>query len=193
MFYHSALKNKSITYTGIKETERAEHENGIMLKHDFVCNGLAPEFSNCDVIYSEPPYAPSGLKVFNQRAGVDRSSYSDLLEAISKIVLAWEKPLYLIMSETNLKKIPRPQHASKTFLNGDEVSIGVWNDDDPILLETTDLICKTLGLRYSCMGDFTCGYGFPIKNFLKGGGSKFVASDYDGKCITVIASQLKKL
>ncbi|MAL83101.1 MAG: hypothetical protein CMF11_01940 [Idiomarina sp.] len=193
MFYHSALKNKAITYTDIKETNRIEHHNGIMLKHDVVSDGLAPEFDECDFLYSEPPYAPSGLKVFNERAGVNDRTFKDLLEAISRIVASWTKPIYLIMSETNLKKLPNPDVIAQTSLNGDLVSLGVWNESNPILQSSTQLICSALGQRYSCMGDFTCGYGYPIKSFIKGGGKRFVASDYDGKCITVISSQMRKL
>ena len=193
MFYHSALKNKAITYTGIKETTRIEHHNGIMMKHDFVSNGLAPEFDECDFLYSEPPYAPSGLKVFNERAGVNDRTFKDLLESISRIVTAWTKPIYLIMSETNLKKLPNPDVIAQTTLNGDSVFLGVWNESNPILDSTTQSICFALGSKYSCMGDFTCGYGYPIKSFINGGGKRFVASDYDGKCITVIFSQMRKL
>ena len=193
MFYHTALKNRSVTYKGIKETARVEHHNGIMLKHDFVSDGLAVDFNECDILYSEPPYAPSGLKVFNERAGMEDIKFNDLIEAVSKILLEWTKPIYLIMSATNLAKLPSPDVIIETTLNGDVVSMGVWNDENPTLLSSTELICQRLGSRYKCLGDFTCGYGYPVKNFMIGGGQRFVASDYDGKCITVISGQMNKL
>ena len=193
MIYHTALKNRSAYYGDIKETVRVDHPRGIMLKHDFVSNGLAPEFNECDVLYAEPPYAHSGLKIFDARAGVNDRTYSDLIKAISKILLEWTKPVYLIMSKTNLAKLPNPDVIVETTLNGDVVSMGVWNDKNPILLPSTELICQGLGSRYKYLGDFTCGYGTPVKNFIQGGGQRFVASDYDGKCVTVISGQMNKL
>lgn len=193
MIYHTALKNRSASFLGIKETFRSDHPKGVMLKHDFVSNGLAPEFKECDVLYAEPPYAHSGLKIFDSRAGVNDRTYSDLIEAMSRILLEWTDPVYLIMSKANLAKLPTPDLIAETRLNGDVVSMGVWNDKNPTLLPSTELICKELGSRYKCLGDFTCGYGTPIKNFIIGGGDRFVASDYDGKCITIVSAQMKKI
>lgn len=193
MIYHTALKNRSANFLGIKETVRSEHSKGVMLKHDFVSNGLAPEFNECDVLYAEPPYSHSGLKIFDSRAGVNDRTYSNLLEAISRILLEWTKPAYLIMSKTSIAKLPPPDFIAETRLNGDVVSMGVWNDKTPTLLQSTELISKELGSRYRCLGDFACGYGTPVKNFIIGGGDRFVASDYDGKCITIVSAQMKKI
>ena len=126
MFYHTALKNKSVTYRGIKETVRFEQQNGIMLKH-------------------------------------------------------------------NLVKLPSADVIVETTLNGNAVSMGVWNENCPIVLPSAELVCQELGSRYKCMGDFACGYGNSVKNFLIGGGQRFVASDYDGKCVTIISRQINKL
>tara|TARA_R110000787_G_scaffold129023_4_gene240820 strand:- start:616 stop:1197 length:582 start_codon:yes stop_codon:yes gene_type:complete len=193
VFYHTALKNKSVTYRGIKETVRFEQQNGIMLKHNFVSDGLAVEFNECDVLYAEPPYSPSGLKVFNERAEIDNINFKNLIAALSKILNEWTKPVYLIMSKTDLVKLPSADVIVETTLNGNAVSMGVWNENCPIVLPSAELVCQELGSRYKCMGDFACGYGNSVKNFLIGGGQRFVASDYDGKCVTIISRQINKL
>jgi len=191
VIYHTALKNRSANYGGIKETVRSDHPRGVMLKHDFISNGLAPEFDECNVLYAEPPYAHSGLKIFDARAGVNNRSYSDLIKAMGSIIECGSIPVYLVLSRATLNKLPKPDVIYETRLNGDLVCLGVWNDKNPTLLSSVELICKTLGSRYKCLGDFACGYGASVKNFIQGGGYRFVASDYDGKCITVMSAQLK--
>ena len=189
--YHTALAKGSITYDGVPETLRSEHELGVMLKNDIIANGLPEEFSVCDVLYAEPPW-PHGFHVFNKRAGVQGTNYADLAKSIQDIIESEAKPTFILLGKQMLSKLPEPTQIFDTILNGNDAMIAVWNASYDGPTENTAVICKHLGTQYHTMGDFTCGYGACIRNFLSGGGSRFVASDYDGKCITVMTAQMKK-
>lgn len=190
--YHSALKKGSITYGNVNETLRADHPKGVMIKNDIIADGLPLEFEECDVLYAEPPW-PHGFKVFNERAGVTGISYSDLADAIAKIILQSKIPVYLLMWKPLLNKLPAPQELHETVLHGGDALVGIWNDSYLGSCESANVICQTLGTKYKCFGDFTCGYGACVADFMDGGGKRFVASDYDGKCITVMSARMKKI
>ena len=190
--YHSALKKGSITYRNVNETLRANHPKGVMIKNDVMSQGLPIEFSNCDILYAEPPWS-HGFHVFNKRVGVSGITYADFCEAIKKIILRWDKPIYLLLSQAMLKILPKPRELHDTILNEGDALLGVWNDSYSGSLVSTEYVCQELGRKYKTMGDFTCGYGDCVINFLSGGGRGFVASDYDGKCITVMAARMKKI
>jgi len=190
--YHTALKKGFVTYSNVKETESAVHPKGVMLKNDIISNGLPEEFDRCDVLCAEPPW-PKGFKIFNDRAGVAHESYSDLVVAFIKIIENNPKPIYLIIGESMLKRLPMPREVHKTTQNGGDALVAVWHGNYDGSCKSVNVICESLGSRYKCLGDFTCGYGTCIVNFLSGGGSSFVASDYDGKCITVMSTRMKKI
>ena len=189
--YHTALSKGSITYDGVIETNRSEHKLGIILKNDIIEDGLPAEFDSCDVLYAEPPW-PHGFHVFNKRAGVSGINYGDLAKSIEKIIAEKKKPTFILLGKQMLKKLPKPDNIYDTILNGNEAMIAVWGASYDGPKNNTAEICKHLGGQYKLMGDFTCGYGACIRNFLSGGGSGFVASDYDGKCVTVMAAEMKK-
>lgn len=188
--YHTALSSGSITYDDIPETISTKHRLGIMLKNDIIADGLPSEFDLCDVLYAEPPW-PHGFHVFNKRAGVSGPSYDDLAKAIENIILTKKKPTFILLGKTLLRKLPEAEVVLETILNGNSVIMAVWNASYSGPTTNTAEICKYLGSQYAIMGDFTCGYGSCIRNFLLGGGSRFVASDYDGKCITVMSAQME--
>ena len=190
--YHTALSTGSITYKNVPETTKAMHSKGTMLQNDIIKQGLPEAFDECDVFYSEPPWT-KGFKVFNERANVTDSSYQDLISALQKIILQTSRPVYLTSSKSMIKGLPEPNQLFETKLNGGDALLGVWNDEYFDDKTNTNVICQNLGKRYFCMGDFTCGYGDCILNFLKGGGQRFVASDFDGKCITVMSTRFKKV
>ena len=189
--YHTALSKGSITYNDVPETERATHQRGIMLKNDIIANGLPKEFDACDVLYAEPPW-PHGFHVFNERAGVSGINYGDLAKSIENIILIKNKPTFILLGKQMLKRLPSPKSVHNTVLNGNDAMIAVWNASYSGPTDSTASVCEYLGAQYKVMGDFTCGYGACIRNFLQGGGSQFVASDYDGKCITVMAAKMKQ-
>lgn len=190
--YHSALAKGTITYSNVAETKKAVHPKGIMMQNDIIADGLPEQFDECDVLYAEPPWR-HGFKIFNKRAGVDHASYNDLADAISKIITGTEKPVYILLGQQMLNKLPRPNQLFETILNGNGAMVAIWRDTYTGLTDNTEVICQNLGSRYKCLGDFTCGYGACVQNFLEGGGKRFVASDYDGKCITVMSAQMKKV
>jgi len=195
--YHTALSKGAITYEGVNETQRANHSRGVMIKNDIISDGLPLEFSDCDVIYAEPPW-PHGFAIFNKRAGVDHKNYNDLADAIKKAIIFCSStnsptPFYLLLGKTMLSKLPEPNELHETILNGNAALVAVWNDSYEGELSSTSEICRELGRKYQKIGDFTCGYGACVKNFIDGGGESFVASDYDGKCITVMAAQMKSV
>ena len=190
--YHTALSKGSITYDGVPSTAKALHPRGVLMQNDIIINGLPSEFNDCDVLYAEPPW-PHGFQIFNKRAGASHTSYADLGRAIRNIIETYTVPIYILLGKRMLQMLPEPDQLIETILNGNSATVAVWKDKYNGPVKNTEHICNHLGSRYECLGDFTCGYGACVKNFLEGGGSKFVASDYDGKCITVMAAQLKSV
>jgi len=190
--YHSALKSGVMTYKDVKETSRANHSKGIILKNDIISQGLPIEFDECDFLWAEPPW-PHGFKVFNERANADHKSYQNLVDAISEIIESSDKPIYMPLCKSLLRGLPNADQVEETSLNSGEALLAIWNDEYVGPYKTTNEICQTLGSIYSCIGDFTCGYGNCVVDFIEGGGKKFVASDFDGKCVTVMAARMKKI
>ena len=105
----------------------------------------------------------------------------------------WPKGFKIIIGESMLKRLPVPREVHQTTQNGGDALVAVWHGNYDGSCKSVNVICESLGSRYKYLGDFTCGYGTCIVNFLSGGGSGFVASDYDGKCITVMSTRMKKI
>jgi hypothetical protein len=187
--YHTALLKGSITFDNVRPTSFAELPNGIIMQNDFIKNGLPQQFDGCDLLYAEPPW-PHGLKVFNKRAGVNDFPYEKLVNAFNQLLQFTDKPVYLFVGSQMLKQLIQPKQVFDTKLNGGDGLMAVWNDSYDGSHESTVAICKNLGKRYNIIGEFMAGYGASVKSFLRGGGKKFVAADFDGKCVTVMASQI---
>ena len=50
---------------------------------------------------------------------------------------------------------------------------------------------KYVAYNYECVGDFCCGYGQPLFDFLKYGGKQVVASDHNDSCISILKDKME--
>tara|TARA_Y100001972_G_C7656705_1_gene330720 strand:- start:1736 stop:2326 length:591 start_codon:yes stop_codon:yes gene_type:complete len=186
--YNSALKGNN--HIECEPSDFEQLPDGIIFRHDIISDGIPHQMIDCDFIYAEPPW-PHGFKTFNERAGVHHNSYNDLAEGIANIIE--EMPNYIMMplGKTLLKKLPEPTHVESIQLNGNPSLLAHWHNYLDHQTKTTEELLMRFGSEYDSMGDFTCGYGAPVWSFLDGGGQTFVASDFDGCCVTVMASILR--
>jgi len=190
-FYHSALKWGEKHLQEVEPLDRGDHGGCVALQNDLVTSGLPEAMDDCDVIYGECPW-PEGFKKFDDMADVERRPYALFQKAVLDMILTTPKPIYMILGKTLLKPLPKPAGFQPTKLNGGDVHIAWWNDSYRGPLGSNVQITEHLGSRYKRMGDFCCGYGEPLFQFLAGGGESFVGADHNGKCIRVLYEQMQQ-
>lgn len=147
-------------------------------------------YDPCDVIYSEPPWL-SGIKVFNERSGVNTTA-ADYYKGLTNVILSIkDKPVYITGGKSFIKRIPDPEWKKVIKLNGHDAEI--WGYNCTELMSPKDVLnldfIKSLSQMYNVVGDFNCGYGNTGRIF-KENGKRFVMSDYDGNCINHIKHTL---
>jgi len=168
----------------------------VVLRHN-VATGLLPaNFKECDVMFCEAPW-PLGQKIFNERAGV-KVTHSEVAEGLAQIINSYRDTLIiLVLGPEILKKLPEPvglAHVFDDMERGrqlDSMNLAWWNGEYTGPTDYIESIHQYLGETYSTMGDFFCGYGYGIFNFLAAGGQRFIASDYDSKCVGMVAKRLR--
>ena len=181
----------------------------VVLRHN-VATGLLPaNFKECDVMFCGSPW-PLGQKIFNKRAGVV-VTHDEVSEGVAQIINSYRDTLIILaLGPHMLKKLPEPVGLAHVFddivdmeLDIDDLAIEVdyqldsmnlawWNGEYTGPTDKVESIHQYLGETYSTMGDFFCGYGYGIFNFLAAGGQRFVASDYDSKCVGMVAKRLRE-
>ena len=187
--YNTALAG-GVRVEGVGMSERVERHGSLVILNDIVTSGIPKEFSQCEVIFSDVPW-PHGLKIFDERAGVSGRHYDDFSQALSGIVKSLAIPVYLTLGKTLLKNLPAPSGTEKTILNKAEVILAWWNVEHTGPTDSVESLQAYLGQTYAVAGDFCCGYGESMFNFLSGGGKRFIASDYDGHCVSVVGERLE--
>jgi len=131
------------------------------------------------------------LPSFDKQAGVTGRHYGELAAALSDILVQLEIPVYLTLGKTLLRKLPTPKGQCSTTLNKGNVVLAWWNVDHQGPIWDVEAVQEYLAGKHSVCGDFFCGYGESVFNFLNGGGKAFVASDYDGHCVAVVGKRLR--
>jgi hypothetical protein len=191
--YHSALRfGDSVLEDDLEPMDRCEVEGCVGVQNDLIKNGLPSEMDRCDVIYGECPW-PEGFKVFDERAGTGGRKYNVFKFAVRAMIESEKRPIYLICGQELLSSLPSPVDVQPVRLNKNWVQFAYWNDTCDDSRKTSNLgLTSYLGTRYSCLGDFCCGYGMPLFHFLKGGGESFVGADHNGKCIRVMERLMKE-
>lgn len=188
--YNSALKNGTIQITGVKPTMRFDSAMGTGMKHNLL-DPMPHEFDACDVWYCEPPF-PAGIKIFNERAQ-ESVGYKEFCLAFAKVVEQAKAPLYAITNKRLRGYIKTADAEVKVKLNSNWETLSIWGGPVPPGGMTNLEVCHWLGRRFRVIGDFTCGYGIPVMEFIKARpGNRFVASDYDAHCITVLKGLVLK-
>ena len=191
MIYNSALKNDTKYLSGYPATNKFLINNNIGFRRNIVVEGYHNNFDLCDCFYCEPPY-PSGLKIFDKRSGQITKSYAVFCAQFSRF---WDrigdKPKFAVASKQLLKSLPKPDFQVQIKLNSNIETLSCWNAEVPNNLSSNE-VCFYLGTKYHCLGDPTCGYGNSVLSFIKARKTNtFVASDYDGRCISVIKMRLE--
>ena len=188
-YYNSALKRGKSHRIMAPPTERFEELGCVGLHNNLIADGLPSEAADCDLYYSEPPVAHSGLKIFDERAG-QTTVYMELAEAIAKAATQSRLPVIGIFSELIIRRMPTPPDSQlRIMLNGDQSKVSTWGLELPgELAGKTNLdVAHWAGLNYTRAVDPCCGYGRPLLAFREAReGNTFVGADYDATCITVM-------
>lgn len=192
LYYSSALKfNKHMDspFKGVCSFVR-DTEN-IAFKWDVSkADKIIATYEVCDVFYTEPPWL-SGIKVFNERAGVDNSA-NEYYQGLTNVILSIkDKPVYITAGKSFNKRIPEPQWKRSVRLNNTDAEIWGYNCTE-LMSPKDDMnldFIKSLSRIYNVVGDFNCGYGNTGRIF-KENGKRFVMSDYDANCIYHIEKTL---
>ena len=189
MMYNTALKGgKNFTGAG---ASFAETTNGVVLKHDITDGQLPDAFRSADVIYSEPAW-PTGLKVFNKRAGrqVDAQDYYD---GLNRCIAELRVPAIMICGKSVSRRFTGYSSTLPTRLNGDSCIAYLWNIKLPRDLHTEMDILNYLVQHFNCILDPCCGYGRVGEVFNKESGKHFVMSDYDSKCVGYLKNKYENI
>jgi len=181
--YHSALKKE----LSIQDELDFYQTESIVFRHD-ICGNFPKYYSDCDVLYAEPAWLDGYFK-FMDRADHERTTYEEYLDALTKIINHWNRPLWLIIGSHALKKLPVPERMEKIILYGYPTNLIGWNDTHNYRFKTNYDFIEKLAERYDRVGDFCCGYGNTGKIFSEHQKS-FVMSDINGKCVFYIAKNL---
>lgn len=160
--------------------------SGVALVHDVMAGPLPNEYDACNVLYAEPPWQ-RGFEQFNTRANVeDARTYPAFLAAVGELVRAVEIPVVLITGAHAVGHLPPADHRFSTQLY-EHSAVALCYRIEPPTAPRTDELLTQLATRYSCVGDFCCGYGNTARAFTKAR-RRFVCSDFDPKCIGYIAA-----
>ena len=196
--YNSALNN-------VKNENQAGtcayygHAKYSIMTCDIVTDDLHRDYIDCDVLYTEAPF-PDGFSYFNDKAEVkDQRTYDDLAKAIEGII-ELQIPSYIISGKTMLKKITTDDNIRPIYLSGRGCSafLSVFNTSDcnvasnpDIPTKSTESLISSLANNYNSLGDFMCGYGQNVIDFMEAGGKRFVASDHDSRAVGFLKKRLE--
>ena len=194
--YNSALKGAKNEHD-VEPCMRFVADKGVILTSDIVTQDLPKEYIDADVLYTEAPF-PAGFDYFNEKAGVDDDrSYDNLAKAISGII-ELQIPTFLVSGKIMLNKLTDEDNITEIYLSGRgcKVYLSIFNVKElpnvSIDCRSTDKLIKSLALNYDRIGDFMCGYGQNVLDFMDYGGKGFVASDHDSRAIGVFKKRLEK-
>ena len=186
MTHHSALRApEAVTPTG-----RVTHPNGsVAFQHDFLTLGLAPEFSTCDILYTEPPWR-AGFARFEERAGTpggDRT-YARLMQRVTTAIRSVTIPVFIAIGRADARRLPPPFDTSRIRIPGGSALLLAYRAPAPAGETDADAL-DVLARQYNRVGDFMCGYGSAGRAFARHR-KTFVLSDHNATCIGVIARDI---
>tara|TARA_B100000963_G_scaffold190660_1_gene165856 strand:+ start:6666 stop:7265 length:600 start_codon:yes stop_codon:yes gene_type:complete len=189
--YHTALNDKNHHELVVHGTEYYENNFCKIFQYDFIpSKTLRKEYDECDFLYVEVPY-PQGIKIFDERANIKQTrSLDDFASALNEIINIG-KPIGITTSKFLHKKLPQPIAKYDMKIHIGNVTFAIYNTNPNMQFKTSSELMQYVANHYQCLGDFCCGYGFPLLQFLDYGGKKIIASDYNSKCITVLKQKMK--
>lgn len=188
IIYNSALKGIGSNIKA-KPCKEDKTDNYHLLTHDLF-NPFPDVFNDCAFLYAETCWK-HGFDEFNRKAKINDSRlFTDLCHKIADIIKQTQQPIYLTLGKEMLKKLPQPNGTAEIKQNGSMVILAWWHTEFSTNTRTTNELCQYFGTKYNSMGDFMCGYGQSLIDFLYGGGQKVVGSDYDSVAVGVTKQRL---
>ncbi len=183
--YHTALSG--VVVASSSRVSRCVSSNGsIFFVHD-ITDGLPQEYSLCDLLYTEIPWR-HGYEVFAKRSGHSGVGYRAFLNAVASIIVTRCVPV-IVVGGSGIRSIMPPTGAAMHInLNGSPAVAYCYGVTPPTHHTTTDLLVW-LSERFTCCGDFCCGYGRALLPWLRSG-KTVVGSDNNANCIGVIKDTL---
>ena len=188
MIYHSALKNiKEIELEDIDGFYKDKYGN-IVFKYD-INNGFSKIFQDCDCVYIEPAWK-HGFVEFNKRSSTKNNvSFEQYNKNILNIIKKLKKPTAAIISKT-LINFFSPDYIIDTKIHNYDCKCALWNFNlDFNKYKNNFLIIEEMSSKFSTVLDFCCGYGNTASIFYKKN-KNFICSDYNGKCINYIKTNI---
>ena len=190
--YHTALQSKKFDNLKFKGVKYFQSKKCIGFQYDFVANNaLSKRYDNVDFLYVDVPY-PKGIKIFDERANIKKQrGIEEFAKALSTIINSTDKPFAITTSKSLHARLPTPniKYQIKTLLY--ELTISMYNWKKGIEFKNTEQLMKYVAYNYNCIGDFCCGYGQPLFDFLKYGGKQVVASDHNDQCIAILKQKME--
>ena len=190
--YHTALNSKKSISQTIEGTEKFETKICSAFRYDFIPEQSLPkEYDECDFLYVEVPY-PQGIKIFDERANIKKTrTVDEFALALTKIIENAKKPIGIVTSKILHKKLPPPDDLYDIKIHIGKVTFAIHNLDVSYKFKTSTDLMNYVANNYECLGDFCCGYGYPLLEYLKFGGKKIIASDYNSQCITILKKKIE--
>jgi len=187
----SALKSNK-DYQGaetLEDVESYERDGSRIMFLNMIGRMRLPvEFAQCDVLYVEPSWR-SGVKEFGKRAGLP-VEFIPYIKSIIKCAVYAQIPTYIVSGKEGQKFFKGAGFSSiDILLNGGKSKLYMINHEVVPEGETSMDAIEWLAQRYSCVGDFSCGFGRSGRIF-KEQGKRFVMSDINKKCLSAIKMSL---
>lgn len=178
--YNSALKTFAEKRQDIEIVSECRCNDGVAFVWD-IMDGVNEEFKKADCMYSELPY-PAGQKIFNLNANKE-CNYIEMLKNANEIIHSLKIPTVIITSKAGQKYFTSCECKKTKAAHG----VGVWGYGF-YGAEVKDTFIQTLQQfieSKKCILDICCGYGNTGMAFAMDG-RKYIMTDYDKYCISVI-------
>lgn len=181
--YHSALKPP----VSAKPRQHWTDGSSTALVHDVATGRLPDVYKTCDVLYADLPWQ-AGFPVFASRARMPgKPTYKAFMVAVSTLVEAETRPVYLVTGQHAGKLLPQPAQLLPTRLAEQPSLIFAYNvKPTRQSFGVAQELLRALALEFERVGDFCCGYGGSARMFRRQG-KTFVASDVNPECVGYIA------
>ena len=190
MIYNSALKNANVKVWDKYKKQSTTGKECVAFSHDLTTEqGLPNQFDPCDVFYSEIPWQHGYTKFYERAELKANSSYSNFIESLKYVVSLMDRPFLLTGGKGLAKRIPEADEVRDISMVHCDAWLYSYNCKIPQDITTTLDLLDYLAEAYSCLGNFTCGYGHSGFKFLENG-KRFVMSDINQYCIGYIDEQL---
>lgn len=157
--------------------------------HD-VTLGFPCEFDECQVLYSEIPWA-DGHEEFYDRAGqVLRPTYPELMYQLNCELAQFARPWVIVGGYAMTRHLGCQWFTPVTLNGSTAMAMGAYGPPPPIGTASAGALLQWLSgnSNYYNVADPFCGYGRTARIFAEAG-KKFVATDINPDCIGYIAQE----